>query len=254
MARACIFCGTTNKLSGEHILPNWLSKMFDKSIVGINEVRGDNLNRSWTKAIFQEKLRKVCEACNHGWMSKLESDAKNMLSILIFTHEQVELVESQQQILSLWAQKTLLVISEATGSAFKIPTSFYSNLYTLKRPLNNILVNMGWKTTLGGTKPTNDPLMSFEIKQVPNAIVDKKEAEKLKQEVKDEKIIWAATLSIGYLVFQFFGHDLNGQLEIGTSVDNIFLTINPYEQNQSWPSTYPIEMVGGLSVIRSGMY
>ncbi len=254
MARVCIFCGNTEKLSGEHILPDWLSKKFDKSIIGINEVRGDNLNRSWTKSIFQDRLHKVCETCNHGWMSKLEADAKDILSELIFTHEQVVLDEYQQQTLSLWAQKTLLVISEATGGAFKIPGSFFSSLYSLKKPLNSILVNLGWKVTLGGTKIPNDPLMSFEIKQVSSAIVDKKEEEKLKHELKDEKIIWAATFSIGYLVFQFFGHDLNGHLEIGIPIDNIFLTINPYEQIIYWPTTYPIEMVGGLSTIRSGMY
>ena len=132
MARACIFCGSSGKLSGEHIFPDWLSKMFDDQIVGINEVRGDNLARDWVKSIFQDKLKKVCETCNSGWMSTIENDAKNLLVPLIFTHNQLTLNKKDQRLLSFWAQKTLLVVSETTGGEFRIPKEFYSDINQAK--------------------------------------------------------------------------------------------------------------------------
>lgn len=254
MARACIFCGSTGKLSGEHIFPDWLSKMFDDRIVGINEVRGDNLARDWTKSIFQDKLKKICETCNSGWMSTLERSAKDLLVALIFTHGQLTLDEKDQHLLSLWAQKTLLVVSEATGGEFSIPKEFYHGIYHQKASLDNILVNIGWKTTLGGTKEPNDPLMSFEIKQISQVKAKEGEVSEIQNSVEQGKTVWAATLSLGCIVFQFFGHNLSGHLEVGAPQDSIFRTINPYDKNVIWPSTLPIEFVGGLASIRQGMY
>jgi hypothetical protein len=254
MARACIFCGSSGKLSGEHIFPDWLSKMFDDQIVGINEVRGDNLARDWVKSIFQDKLKKVCGACNSGWMSTLENDVKNLLLALIFTHDQVTLDDKNQRLLAFWAQKTLLVVNEATVGGFSIPKDFYHELYQQKMPIKNILVNIGWKTTLGGTKEPNDPLMSFEIKQISQVEVKKDEVKRIHGDIEQGKTVWAATLSLGYIVFQFFGHNLSGQLEVGMPQDDIFLTISPDGKVVVWPSTLPIEVVGGLASIRQGMY
>lgn len=67
----CIFCGKQEKLTKEHVFPNWLSNLYKNNDLVINEFVGDT-NLKWLSKIFQHKARVVCKDCNNGWMSDLE--------------------------------------------------------------------------------------------------------------------------------------------------------------------------------------
>lgn len=253
MNRICIFCGSNKELTREHVFPDWLSSLFNKKIKGVNEVRGDNLYRKWQSSLFQDKIKTICKACNNGWMSDVESDAKSILTKLAFTYDVHSLTYEDQRKLALWAQKTTLVISKATGGKFNIPHSFYEQLYEQKQPLANILVTMGWRLSLTNLK--TQPLASFEIKQVVNAIVDKDSVAITKKQVEDGGLIWASSLVLGNIVFQVIGTNFaGGQLTVGVVDPRIFPQVNPYEQDVLWPTEWPIEAVGGLDAMRRGMY
>jgi len=254
MSRVCIFCRRAGQpLTLEHVYPNWLSKLYSQKLVGINEVSGDNLNRVWQGAVFQHKVKLVCGDCNNGWMSKLEEDAKDLLMSLFFTHDGRTLSQEDQRVVSLWAQKTVLVDNKALGSksGFDIPTSFYDKLHQAKQPIDNILVTMGWRVLANGSK--DQPLASFEIKQVVSLEVEKNSVDAIRGQMEDGALVWTAILALGNVVFHVVGTSLAGQLEVGSSDPRLLIQINPYHKDLIWPLEMPIEAVGGLEAIRKGM-
>lgn len=235
------------------MFPDWLSSLFNMKIQGINEVRGDNLNRTWRSSLFQDKMKSICRECNNGWMSDIESDVKSLLTKLAFTYDACNLTYEDQRRLALWAQKTTLVISRATGGEFNIPQSFYEQLYEQKQPLTSILVTMGWRLPLTDLK--TQPLASFEIKQVAHAIVDKESVAIAKKKVEDGGVIWASSLVLGNVIFQVIGSNLDGgEVTVGGLDARMLPHIHPYDTDLSWPTEWPIEAVGGLGAVRKGMY
>lgn len=186
-------------------------------------------------------------------MSNIESDAKSILTKLAFTYDAHNLTSEEQSKLALWAQKTTLVISKATGGKFSIPHSFYEQLYEHKQPLANILVTIGWRVPLNDLN--KQPLASFEIKQVSHARVDMESVAIAKEQFQKGGLIWASSLVLGNLVFQVIGSNLTGgEVTVGAIDERIFPTINPYSKDVSWPTEWPIEAIGGLDAMRKGMY
>ncbi len=252
MSRVCVFCRREGqKLTLEHVYPDWLSGLFNKSLKGINEVSRDDLHRVWQGKLFQHKVKLVCGDCNNGWMSTLESGVKDLLTSLAFTHDGHALTEEGQRKISLWVQKTALIDNKALGGAFEIPASFYEELYAAKQPLQNIMVSMGWRMLANGSKA--QPLASFEIKQVGSVQAEKSSADVLKSQVDSGALIWTAILALGNVVFHIVGTNINGHLEVGSSDPRMFAQINPYHTDLSWPSEWPIESIGGLEAVRKAI-
>jgi len=254
MSRVCVFCRRDGqRLTGEHIYPDWLSKLFNKKLKVTNEVSGDDLSRKWPKTIFQDKTNQVCGGCNNGWMCTIDNEAKELLISLAFTHHSRTLSQEDQRKISLWVQKTVLVLNKATGGKFEIPDTFYEQLYASQTiPRTNMMVGLGWRAEANGTK--EQPLATFEIKQVSSVDVEKNSVDAIKQDMEDGRLIWAATLGLGYAVFQIVGTNLNGQLEVGSSDPRMFPQLNPYVEDLQWPTEWPLEAVGGLQAVRKGMY
>lgn len=76
--RACIFCGEPAD-SDEHLLSEWLQGVLpsDEPVLHYRQIGGDESERrEWMKRPFREKAGVVCDDCNTGWMSRLESGAK----------------------------------------------------------------------------------------------------------------------------------------------------------------------------------
>lgn len=252
MSRVCIFCRREGQaLTREHVYPNWLSGLFNKELKGTNEVSGDNVNRMWQERMFQHKVKLVCGECNNGWMSTLESEVKSILTSLAFTHDGHTLSQEQQRKLAFWVQKTVLVDNKAIGGGFDIPASFYEQLYTAQQPVGNIMVSMGWRMLANGTK--DQPIASFEIKQVGSVQAEKSSADALRSQMGEGALIWTAILALGNVVFHVVGTNINGHLEVGSSDPRMFAQINPYEEALAWPLEWPIEAVGGLDAVRKGM-
>lgn len=249
-----MFCHREGQsLTLEHIYPDWLSKLFNQKLKVTNDVSGDDLSRTWQSTVFQDKVKLVCSDCNNGWMSTLEGEVKDLLTSVAFTHDGRTLSQEDQRRLSLWVQKTVLVLSKATGGKFEIPATFYEQLYASQtQPLPTIMVGMGWRVEANGTK--EQPLATFEIKQVSTVDVEKNSVEAIKTQMDDGAGIWAATIGLGYVVFQIVGTNLQGKLEVGSSDPRMFPPINPYVEDLTWPTEWPIEAVGGLQAVRKGMH
>jgi hypothetical protein len=110
--RTCIFCGATAD-SREHIFADWINELiaateFDALTVDIEDGQIARSRSYPTKQAAGQRAKIVCEACNHGWMSKLEGEAKPVLSPLILGHAST--LDMVQQILAAtWAVKTAMV-------------------------------------------------------------------------------------------------------------------------------------------------
>lgn len=247
MARSCCFCGGS-PVTLEHIYPNWLAGHFPKRIKVTNEVTGKN---TWQSSIFQHKAKIVCSKCNNGWMSKLEDDTKPLLEKMIFEANTLSLSSDDQTLLAYWAQKTTLMINRSTGG-LQIPDSFYKEMYEKQVPLKSIAVLLGWRMLAKGTK--DQPLASYEINQIGSVQVPIDQKEQFSDELNEGKFAWTATIGLGKVVFQLFGHNLKGKLDIGGGDARIMSEIFPVNTTPKWPNEWPVEAVNGLDGIRKGSY
>lgn len=242
----CIFCGKQEKLTKEHVFPNWLSNLYENNDLVINEFVGDT-NIKWLSKIFQHKARVVCRDCNNGWMSDLEKSVIPIIKKMILL-KKMTIDENSQKILSFWAQKTALMINQSMPSGIKITQDVFDDIYKNKSHSNKILVNLGWRMKFNGKK--EEPIGSFYIMQIPSVDINKKIFNNVKHQIENGGFIWKSILSIGPIVFELIGHNMNVKLEI-TCNSKVFNCIRPYKNDLNWPLDWPIEAEGGLQKIRS---
>jgi len=89
--RSCIFC-KENKVSREHVLSSWIfNKKENKSSITpaayVSAIDGPYVVQRFENKILERPeignsnfvCRCVCENCNNGWMSQLDSNAKNFV-------------------------------------------------------------------------------------------------------------------------------------------------------------------------------
>ena len=110
--RTCLFCRAS--LSGararEHVFPTWLRQAMDVEVGEVTQthvaVDGDSAPaRRHTLSAFVEG--RVCERCNSGWMSRLETDVKSALLGLSRGEVEIDDVSlSERRDLSRWTAKT----------------------------------------------------------------------------------------------------------------------------------------------------
>ena len=148
--KTCAFCGTSGKLTGEHVFGDWLSRIG----LDVPECRfgAGPLNRSarelGVSKAFARKVRDVCSHCNNGWMSKLESVACRVLTPFILGNPG-SISNEDTSAIAAWIQKTalvgMLVSSEDERAAgYGLPQDEYRAIYVLQgEPLPNSQFWMG---------------------------------------------------------------------------------------------------------------
>ena len=71
------------------------------------------------------KLKKICEACNNGWMSDLEKLAKQLVLGIIKGGRKLDSFdEEERRILAKWAGKTAIIESHAIGAESPVSEEF----------------------------------------------------------------------------------------------------------------------------------
>jgi hypothetical protein len=122
-AKHCLFCGSTTKLSYEHVFPKWL-RQTGHTGDGWREIideRSTPTNRIEKGSPFNKKLKVVCAPCNNEWMSELEDDAKPILMEMFNTTGQMVLEAEGQLTLANWAFKTICVLGQLGTGKPQIP-------------------------------------------------------------------------------------------------------------------------------------
>ncbi len=145
--RACIFCGQ-RPLTDEHVWPQWLSGVISLGkMVDVSRASGAegvaNTRQSWTAPPFTTTVKRVCERCNTGWMSRLEDSAKPLLTPMISGQSAV-LSPDDQRVVAIWAFKTILMFqwTHADREVY-VPQEHYQSLYSNGKVPDDVTVSLG---------------------------------------------------------------------------------------------------------------
>lgn len=150
MPTTCAFCGSSGKLTGEHVFGDWLSR------IGLELLPAPHgagpLNRLGrelgVRPPFRQKVKDICGPCNHGWMSQLEVIAQRVLKPFILG-ESGEIAATDAGAIAAWIQKTaltaMLVSSEAERDAgYGLPASEYRGLWALRDKAQPLPASRFW--------------------------------------------------------------------------------------------------------------
>jgi hypothetical protein len=124
----CIFCGSDQKLSREHVFLRWLRTLF-RDLGDADYIRrlvthtSDDRHERPGKP-FDVVVRDVGETCNNGWMSTLEQHAQAIMAPMVCDRPLV-LAAPEQFTVAVWATKTLLTMQRANiaASGWRLPSS-----------------------------------------------------------------------------------------------------------------------------------
>jgi hypothetical protein len=107
--RRCIFCDSEIKAGTppEHVIPQWVAREYPTAMFTTKHRDGRVIQ---SKAI-EITVETVCKACNHHWMSDLETWASPMLKPMLKGNTQGLSVE-QQVLIAQWATKTAMTLDQ----------------------------------------------------------------------------------------------------------------------------------------------
>src|SRR5579863_2892239 len=113
MPRNCIFCNDllTGVRAREHAIPQWLQEHLgiteEQLLLAVAQSTDDSVLESRKQSTSNFVEGRVCERCNNGWMSRLETEAMDVLKPLIAgTASLLSVSDATRTILAKWATKT----------------------------------------------------------------------------------------------------------------------------------------------------
>jgi hypothetical protein len=196
----CVFCGSNSKLTLEHAWPQWLATvrpdLAKNKTSSVGAVGEPHENRP--HGPFGIKVRCVCEKCNAGWMSDIETIVQPILTRML-KGESRTLYSVSQQLVATWAFKTALMLREATypradEERDRVPSSLYRHLYNHAVPPGSVTV---WLAGYVGSDWS-----TFFRETVGNVVMRRND------DIPDRTTATAygQVLLVGNLIFQVFGH------------------------------------------------
>lgn len=147
--KTCIFCGSSGKLSNEHIFPAWLQRHLSISGEKLDIVFYSENPQTMRSLTYGRHLNGlVCEQCNGGWMSQLEAAAKPLLIELLESKVPKTLTDTEVHTLGLWIFKTALTLHSASPYEQVIPENHYQLAFERKAPAHCFINIAHLKTPL----------------------------------------------------------------------------------------------------------
>jgi hypothetical protein len=139
-SRRCVFCGGEG-LTREHVWPNWISGVLPKGIeLEVSKTQTDPkteltkpLGSPWRSVRFDLTVRRVCGACNGGWMSRLEEAAKPLLVPLILG-ESALLDAEERRVIAAWALLRVVMAEYIDPTQIAVPAAHRRWLFKEKKP------------------------------------------------------------------------------------------------------------------------
>jgi len=176
------------KISNEHIWPNWARKylpVHENLTVEMHRI-GRNASRWSPKDSAGVTINDVCKLCNEGWMHTLEGAVEPFLSHMISGDRPVELSPDQATTFAAWTYKiTLLFDLIGPRDHRRFETAAYQAFYESRRAR---LTSVTWFAAFIGSMLSTATDRGLAIKAGGGEVV-------------------AATFSIGRLAFQLLSYD-----------------------------------------------
>ena len=137
-AQHCIFCGD-RKATKEHVWSQWISREiigagnglpgFTHTIGRVNETGAREILDEGGAHLINVKPRCACEACNNGWMRKLEEHCRPQLSPMIHGNG-IHLPKDARSTIAAWCVLKAMVFEYAFRAADrKIPREAHDWIY-----------------------------------------------------------------------------------------------------------------------------
>jgi hypothetical protein len=155
VARRCIFCEGTGRLTREHVIPQWMTDVLpeqlpwrgqDQTVVLLPPDSPpssmDLGHREAPERFNASTIRAVCGSCNSGWMSTLEGSAQDALTSLV-RGERRALEIPTIELVASWAIKTSLVAQLTSSAAAAALDDLYHQFFRDRRPSPNAFVWAG---------------------------------------------------------------------------------------------------------------
>jgi len=152
--RYCIFCGGAG-LSKEHLYAKWLRDYIprvqprhgiESTVYG---AEGTTHETQWRDGdIHSRKVRRVCKACNNGWMSSLQTDVRPFL-VPMLEGDATSLNRRAQKIIAAWASMAVMVGEHVIDDMAAVPQSDrdYLRQWQAAPP--------SWRIWIANYKPSN---------------------------------------------------------------------------------------------------
>jgi hypothetical protein len=228
----CVFCGATGKLSGEHVLGDWLTRTpLNQGPVPQAAGPLNRLGRDLgTSPPFRRKVNDVCKACNSGWMSRLERAASRVMTPFILgQHGRIEVAD--QPAIAAWAQKAVLVAMRVSSDAerqqgYGLPSVRYRELYTLRDEVRPLPASQFWIGRYQGVR-------KMSVRATPVVVTPRGARQSSVPQG------YVMTVTIGHLVvhgIQFTEPALEVPMATQTGLAQIWQVERPAE----WPTGMPI--------------
>lgn len=224
MKRECIFDKGT-PLTREHAIPQWIHEY----LPGGGELRvARGSGEEWKAKALNLTVARVCESCNHGWMSRLEGRSKPLLIDPIRQRERIW-TPKEQRTVATWAYKTALMCSLASGHT-RAPDAHYRHLRKKLHPPGTVQI---WAAAHAAT-PGAEEFQVAVIQSRGMLLEGRRSGLKANG--------YAVTIGIGHLAFQIFGTDsrqhfqLNAPSIYGATADQYEVRIWPAQaRSVKWP-------------------
>jgi hypothetical protein len=227
--KTCIYCGKKNKLSGEHIIADWVRKSVPRrgleggagrtvknSLLSVSAKSPGNAESSYKNGhIGSHKIYNVCESCNNGWMKGIQDAAKPVIDPLM-RGVWSGLNRNSSEMISSWVAMTVMNVDAAEERGGGIPQKDRYFLFSKKSPPPCMNIFIGRKT--GGDE--------YLVTHCPMRVSQKGSPSPTKHTSQ------ITTLSIGQLVVHAY------------SFPDFIKPVNPfvYGQNFGVIPVYPIWM------------
>lgn len=239
----CIFCGSKGPMSKEHAIPRWARK----AIGATGRVTMSRRDTGETLRVYtglSVVLRKsVCQACNGGWMKRLEDTVAPWLTPAL-VGDLTALALPQQATVAFWIAKTGLIIElalRATRQPMYVPDSNLKWLYEHRDSREPPPGTFGW---MARVNPSNaDPAFG---KYTSSFVAGGQLAygDPNPGEPGPPLVNYFSTFTIGCAVFQVFGQDFRAADHLAQSGRPLSVMVPPVSVQpyvvKVWPSPEPV--------------
>jgi hypothetical protein len=136
--RRCVFCCDPSRpTTREHVWPDWILRLLDAELnyTDVQVERGGAFRRSPKP---DATVKHVCQSCNTGWMSVLESTVQPTLTPMILGQGPLTLTTETQRAVACWAMKTALMLElYYPRDDRQLPQALYALFFQQRRPPNH---------------------------------------------------------------------------------------------------------------------
>lgn len=217
---SCKFCGATEKLTGEHVFPNWIRNAVGDGGAHFFRRKPNGQVDEWQTVAYSTTVRDVCATCNNGWMKKIEDSTAPLLPQMLINGTQVNLNSGALVSIATWVTLRSLVVPLAAGPD-DVPISMYRTIEQTHRAMDQSKV---WLGRLEGT----DARTAFFLGATLN----------IENTTPKEADAYVATMAIGQLATRVFvltpGRGTLGQVS-NDPFDPFLIDIWPGVNGVTWP-------------------